>query len=82
VAELSSALMATSPTQPDWAERVAGAYAKRRSADLLRTGAMVDALFRSLLAEMLPAQAIRAGGLWALKLLPGLRKQAFQIGMG
>ena len=43
---------------------------------------MVDTLFRSLLAEMLPAQALRAGGLWALKLMPALRKQAFAIGMG
>jgi 2-octaprenyl-6-methoxyphenol hydroxylase len=43
---------------------------------------MVDTLFRSLLAEMLPAQAVRAGGLWALKLLPALREQAFSVGMG
>jgi 2-octaprenyl-6-methoxyphenol hydroxylase len=43
---------------------------------------MVDALFRSLLAGMLPAQALRAGGLWALKLVPGLRQQAFALGMG
>jgi len=31
---------------------------------------------------MLPAQALRAGGLWALKLLPPLRRQAFALGMG
>jgi 2-octaprenyl-6-methoxyphenol hydroxylase len=31
---------------------------------------------------MLPAQALRAGGLWALKLIPSLRRQAFAIGMG
>ena len=37
---------------------------------------------RTLLSEMLPAQAMRAGGLWALKLMPGLRKQAFRLGMG
>jgi 2-octaprenyl-6-methoxyphenol hydroxylase len=43
---------------------------------------MVDTLFRSLLADMLPAQALRAGGLWALKLAPGLRKHAFAVGMG
>ena len=30
--------------------------------DLARTGTVVDALFRSLLAEFLPAQALRAGG--------------------
>jgi 2-octaprenyl-6-methoxyphenol hydroxylase len=67
---------------PGWAIRVSEDYAERRSADLARTGTMVDTLFRSLLAEMLPAQAIRAGGLWALKALPGLRKQAFALGMG
>ena len=43
---------------------------------------MVDALFRSLLADFLPAQAARSTGLWALKLVPGLRKAAFDIGMG
>ncbi|MDR3472657.1 MAG: FAD-dependent monooxygenase [Devosia sp.] len=58
------------------------AYARRRSGDLVRTGATVDTLFRSLLADLLPAQAARAGGLWALKLVPALRRQAFAIGMG
>jgi 2-octaprenyl-6-methoxyphenol hydroxylase len=67
---------------PGWAQRVSEDYADRRSADLTRTGVMVDTLFRSLLAEMLPAQAVRAGGLWALKALPALRKQAFAMGMG
>ena len=43
---------------------------------------MVDGLFRSLLTGLLPAQLLRAGGLWALKLLPPLRKQAFNLGMG
>ncbi|MNU02793.1 2-octaprenyl-6-methoxyphenyl hydroxylase [compost metagenome] len=57
-------------------------YVARRAADLARTGGMVDTLFRSLLADMLPAQALRAGGLWALKLAPALRKQAFAVGMG
>jgi 2-octaprenyl-6-methoxyphenol hydroxylase len=27
-------------------------------------------------------QALRAGGLWALKLMPSLRRQAFSVGMG
>jgi 2-octaprenyl-6-methoxyphenol hydroxylase len=35
-----------------------------------------------LLSDLLPAQAMRAGGLWALKLSPRLRKQAFSLGMG
>ncbi len=64
------------------AQQVSDAYAARRSADLVRTGGMVDALFRSLLMEMLPAQLLRAGGLWALKSLPILRRQAFALGMG
>lgn len=66
----------------DWGVGLSAAYAKRRSGDLVRTNATVDTLFRSLLAEMLPAQAVRAGGLWALKLLPSLRRQAFAAGMG
>ena len=32
--------------------------------------------------DFVPAQAIRAGGLWALKLAPALRKAAFDVGMG
>ena len=82
VADLTAALAASDRSQADWALRLSQDYARRRSADLGRTGGMVDTLFRSLLAEMLPAQALRAGGLWALKLMPPLRKQAFAIGMG
>ena len=67
---------------PDWAINLSQDYAARRTSDLARTGGMVDTLFRSLLAEMIPAQALRAGGLWALKLAPVLRKQAFAVGMG
>ncbi len=81
VADLAAALAATDRA-PGWATRVSDDYAKRRSGDLNRTGSMVDALFRSLLAEFLPSQALRAGGLWALKLVPPLRRQAFGLGMG
>ncbi|MEO5808292.1 FAD-dependent monooxygenase [Devosia sp.] len=82
VADLSAALASIDRTQPGWAARLSTDYARRRAADLKRTGSMVDTLFRSLLQEMLPAQALRAGGLWALKLSPALRKQAFGLGMG
>lgn len=82
VADLAAALDAADRTQPDWAASLSRHYAARRAADLAQTGGMVDTLFRSLLAEMVPVQALRAGGLWALKLLPGLRRQAFGIGMG
>jgi len=81
VADLAGAL-AAADRSPDWAVRVSEDYAARRSGDLARTGGMVDALFRSLLADFVPAQALRAGGLWALKLMPPLRRQAFGLGMG
>lgn len=82
VADLAASLAATNRGQADWAVKVSRDYATRRAGDLARTGGMVDTLFRSLLADMLPAQALRAGGLWALKLAPALRKQAFAVGMG
>jgi 2-octaprenyl-6-methoxyphenol hydroxylase len=81
VSDLSTALTANK-LGPGWAAQVSEDYAARRAADLSRTGGMVDTLFRSLLSELLPAQALRATGLWALKLLPPLRKQAFRLGMG
>lgn len=82
VADLAAALAATDRTTPHWASQVTRDYVARRAGDLARTGGMVDTLFRSLLAEMIPAQALRAGGLWALKLAPALRRQAFAMGMG
>ncbi|UXN69591.1 FAD-dependent monooxygenase [Devosia neptuniae] len=82
VADLAGALQGVDRTQRDWADKASESYASLRAGDLARTGTMVDALFRSLLADMLPAQGLRAGGLWALRLLPALRKQAFTIGMG
>jgi 2-octaprenyl-6-methoxyphenol hydroxylase len=82
VADLAESLAANDRSATDWAVRMSADYAARRAADLARTGGMVDTLFRSLLAEMIPAQALRAGGLWALKLAPALRKQAFAVGMG
>ncbi|HEX4297597.1 MAG TPA: FAD-dependent monooxygenase, partial [Devosia sp.] len=82
VADLAAALAATPGTGPDFGRAVAADYARRRAGDLMRTGTVVDTLFRSLLADFLPAQVLRAGGLWALKLAPPLRKAAFDIGMG
>lgn len=77
-----AAALAASDRSAGWASRVSANYAQRRSGDLARTGSMVDALFRSLLTDFLPTQALRAGGLWALKLTPPLRRQAFSLGMG
>jgi 2-octaprenyl-6-methoxyphenol hydroxylase len=82
VADLAEVLRDIDRSQPGWAELASERYADRRADDLDRTGGMVDALFRSLLSDYLPAQAARAGGLWALRMLPGLRRQAFGIGMG
>ena len=82
VADLEMSVTGMARVAPDWAEQVSDAYSRRRSGDLARTGGMVDTLFRSLLAELLPAQALRAGGLWALKASPALRRQAFRLGMG
>lgn len=82
VADLARSLLSVDRTSRDWAVRVSEDYANRRRADLQRTGTMVDTLFRSLISELLPAQMLRAGGLWSLRMLPGLRKQAFALGMG
>lgn len=82
VADLVAALKAANTSQPDWGVTAAEDYARRRASDLAQTGTIVDTLFKSLLADMLPSQTLRAGGLWALKLSPFLRKQAFAVGMG
>lgn len=82
VADLIASLKAADTTQADWGIKAASDYARRRAPDLAQTGTIVDTLFRSLLADMLPSQPLRAGGLWALKLSPFLRKQAFAVGMG
>jgi 2-octaprenyl-6-methoxyphenol hydroxylase len=82
VSDLELALKSARHGAANWANTVAEDYARRRAPDLARTGGMVDALFRSLLSDFIPMQSLRAGGLWALKLLPPLRKQAFQLGMG
>lgn len=69
-------------TDGDWADSIARAYNQQRSADIERTSALVDTLFRSLLSEMLPQQLLRAGGIWGLKTLPFLQQRAFNVGMG
>ncbi len=82
VADLAASLAIADLASPSFAMSLSEDYARRRAADLARTGAVVDALFRSLLAGFLPTQALRAGGLWALKLAPPLRRLAFDVGMG
>ncbi|WP_196258344.1 FAD-dependent monooxygenase [Pelagibacterium limicola] len=82
VEALAANLAAANPGSWGWADAVARAYAQSRAGDLTRTGAFVDSLFRSLLSDWLPAQALRAGSLWALKMIPALRKRAIAFGMG
>jgi 2-octaprenyl-6-methoxyphenol hydroxylase len=82
VADLAASLAAADSTSPGFAQALSDDYARRRAGDLARTGSVVDALFRSLLAGFLPTQALRAGGLWALKLAAPLRRAAFDVGMG
>lgn len=82
VEDLLGAIRGVDRSQPDWAQKVSSVYAAQRAGDLARTTGMVEALFRSLLMEALPSQVARAGGLWALRLSSGLRRQAFSLGMG
>lgn len=82
VEDLWACLNAANPGSWGWADAAARSYASARSSDLTRTGVFVDTLFRSLLSGWLPAQALRTGGLWALKTIPALRKRAIAFGMG
>lgn len=82
VASVVQATANSNANSPTWATDVSQMYARLRRDDVDRTGQFVDALFKSLLSDFLPVQAFRAGGLWALKLSPELRRRAFQTGMG
>ncbi|WP_404403950.1 FAD-dependent monooxygenase [Pelagibacterium halotolerans] len=82
VADLLQALELANRDAYGWASAAADKYAHMRAADLMRTGTFVDTLFRSLLSDHLPAQALRTAGLWMLKSVPPLRKFAIGFGMG
>lgn len=82
VRDLAAAVAAAGRRDAGWARAVSADYADRRRADLGRTGDMVDTLFRSLLSDLVPAQMLRAGTLWALRASPALRRGAFTLGMG
>ena len=82
VKTLVDLLSTTDAGAPGWATKLSEKYDSARRSDIRRTSGMVDTLFRSLLSEMLPAQALRTGGIWALKTVPPLRRFAFQMGMG
>ncbi len=83
VSDLVACIRQSPPDETSkWANKVASDYNRRRAGDITRTSSMVDTLFKSLLSGMLPAQALRAGGIWALKSCSPLRKYAFHMGMG
>lgn len=82
VADLDTCLKAANPGAYGWAGSVARAYAAMRRSDLMRTGLFVDGLFSSLVSRHLPAQGLRTAGLWALKVVPPLRRRAIAFGMG
>ncbi len=82
IVELVDILELADKTNPNWGLDASEKYAKGREGDLKMTFAMVDTLFKSLLADFLPIQAIRSGGIWALKTIPSLAKKAFHVGMG
>lgn len=82
VSELVNCLVSANKDATDWPVAVSNTYDAARKNDLGQTSTMVGALFKSLLSDFLPTQASRASGLWALKLLPSVRKKAFELGMG
>jgi len=82
VADLVASIKETPQHADRWAELVSVDYAKRRKKDIRRTTIMVEMLFKSLLSDGLPAQGLRAGGIWAVKTLSPLRKKILRLGMG
>jgi len=82
IVDLVDVLKASDRGQINWGKLASEAYTKKRMGDLKGTLGMVETLFKSLLADFIPVQAVRAGGIWALKSMPFLRKKAFHIGMG
>ena len=82
VAALVNCIDENDRSAPNWATTVSELYDNARGVDVRRTNMMVDTLFNSLLSDMLPAQALRTGGVWALKAIPPLRRFAFHLGMG
>lgn len=79
---LDAALKNANPGSWNWADPVVGRYARERRGDFNRTGAFVDSLFRSLVSDLLPPQALRSGGLWAMRTLPWLKRRAIGFGLG
>ncbi len=63
------------------APQVLQSYHRARQADVLTRTLAVDALNRSLLADILPAQALRGAGLHLLANSPWLRRLLMQHGM-
>lgn len=82
VADLADLAAGAARRETGWAKAVGAAYHQARMADVRRTTAMVDTLFRSLVWGFLPADVARSAGLMALRNLGPLRRRAFEMGMG
>jgi len=82
VADLADLTAGAARRETGWAPAVGAAYQEARMGDVRRTTAMVDTLFRSLVAGFGPADVARSAGLMALRNLRPLRKRAFEMGMG
>jgi 2-octaprenyl-6-methoxyphenol hydroxylase len=63
------------------ADEVLAAYEKDRRGDVHSRAFAVDALNRSLLSDLLPAQAARSAGLWLLSCFGPLRREVMRQGM-
>jgi 2-octaprenyl-6-methoxyphenol hydroxylase len=60
---------------------VLAAYERNRRGDVHSRAFAVDALNRSLLSDLLPAQAARSAGLWLLSCFGPLRREVMRQGM-
>jgi len=74
-------VLAARPSDPGAADRLA-AYDRARRVDVVTRTAAVDALNRTLLAGLLPVDAVRAAGLTAIDRIPALRRFAMRQGVG
>ena len=74
-------ILAARPADPGSADRL-DAYDHARRVDVVSRTAAVDALNRTLLAGLLPVDAVRAAGLFAIDRIPALRRFAMRQGVG
>ena len=80
IAALATVLQETGSADPGQ-DAVLDAYNRARRPDVYSRTTAVDALNRTLLTGLLPAQALRGLGLFMLDRLPGLRKAIMRKGV-